>query len=86
MPEAGSPCPYHGASAICDRCPDRFTTDGHGFPHPAHGCGRQRLQHCPSCSEAVSREQWDAARRQCLRCAAEDAEATAAPAIDLRQP
>lgn len=78
----GLPCAYHGADAICDRCPQRFTTDGHGFPHPAHTKGRphvRRLQHCPSCGEAVTREQWDPfPRMQCLRCSTEDDEASAA--------
>lgn len=76
MPEAGLPCPYHGTDAICDRCPQRFTTDGHGFPHPSHAKrlgALRRLIHCPSCGEPVTRAEWNPfPALQCLRCSTED--------------
>lgn len=90
MGEPDLPCPYHGADAVCDRCPQRYGSDGQGFPHPrAVPAGVRRLRHCPSCGEIVSPEQWDArptgrkpfpklAPWQCLQCSTEDAEASAA--------
>jgi hypothetical protein len=86
MPEALLPCPYHGADAVCDRCPQRFTTDGAGFPSGVATRGLRRMRHCPACGELVTLEQWDRrpcgerpfpklTRWQCTRCSAEDDEA-----------
>jgi hypothetical protein len=82
---AALPCGYHGPDAACDRCPARYSTDCHGFPHPgAVPRGVRRLRHCPRCSELVTPEQWDTRPSgrgpfpklspwQCLQCSAEDA-------------
>jgi hypothetical protein len=75
MGEPDLPCGDHGPDAICDRCPARYTTDGHGFPHPKWARGRRRLQHCARCGEAVERDMWEPYPAMCCRrCAAEPTE------------
>lgn len=85
--DAPMPCGFHGPDAACDRCPARYETDGHGFPHPGVvPAGARRLRHCPRCKQLVSVEQWDmrpTGRKpfpkltpdRCLECTAEDDEA-----------
>lgn len=75
-------CQYHGAKAVCDRCPERYETDGHGFPHskyertaghPKGGAKHQhllrvRLRVCPGCDEPKTWVEWDLHRGECLIC------------------
>ncbi len=76
-------CTYHGNGAICDRCPERYSTDAHGFPHQRHERGpnhpknagpkaahllRALLRVCRSCDEAKTWSQWDRHRAECLAC------------------
>lgn len=98
LPQAVLPCACHGPDAACDRCPARYETDGHGFPHPGVvPRGSRRLRHCPRCRQLVSVEQWDmrpTGRKPfpkltpdcCLDCSARTEAAAAAPAASTATP
>lgn len=62
-------CRYHDMNAVCDKCPERYDTDGVGFPHPkAVAADKIRLQVCPSCKKAVDREHWNNIDWKCTAC------------------
>ena len=52
-------CTLHDATAVCDRCPEGFDTDGKGFPHPAVLKGRKALRVCRGCGQALPLERWN---------------------------
>lgn len=63
-------CPRHGPENICNLCPDRFTTDGWGFPHPHHAkrLGKVPLQLCERCATLVRKESWNVKAWCCKGC------------------
>jgi hypothetical protein len=52
-------CRYHGAHSVCDRCPERFGTDGRGFPHPSVRKGRAARRVCHGCGQAFLLDDWN---------------------------
>lgn len=61
-------CPWHGPENVCNRCPERFDTDGLGFPHPQECKGRVPLKECKRCAKLVAREDWIVATWCCRTC------------------
>lgn len=65
-----SRCRRHGPEHVCDRCPERYDTDGWGFVHPSLLKGRTPLQTCAGCRRLVTRAEWSLTAWRCTRCAA----------------
>jgi len=62
-------CRFHESDAVCNKCPERYSTDGLGFPHPkAVPNGVRRLQVCTTCKTAVDREHWNNIDWKCTTC------------------
>lgn len=62
-------CKYHDFDAVCDKCPERYDTDGVGFPHPkAVPADKRRLKHCKGCDTVVDREHWNNLDWKCTKC------------------
>lgn len=62
-------CPRHGPENVCNLCPDRFDTDGYGFPHRAVCKGRVPLKACKRCNMLVLKENWHLTEWCCKTCA-----------------
>ena len=63
-------CSYHGFDSVCDKCPEKYGTDGLGFPHSkAPGVkGLIRLKHCRPCDKVHDREHWNSMAWTCTTC------------------
>lgn len=66
-------CPHHDGAHVCSECPERFETDGAGFPHASACKGRIALKRCASCGRLVRRAHWDVRAWRCTDCVAESA-------------
>jgi hypothetical protein len=60
-------CVHHTAAFVCDRCPERYDTDGRGFVHRTLLAGRTPLRQCEICGECKPPAEWS--RGYWFRCA-----------------
>jgi hypothetical protein len=70
--ETPAVCPHHDAAHVCDRCPERFGTDGWGFVHRTLLKGRTALRRCRGCGTLKPRAEWGSIRQYflCRTCEA----------------
>ena len=61
-------CVHHTAAFVCDRCPERYDTDGRGFVHRQLLAGRVALRECRGCKQLKSKAEWSLV--DWFRCAA----------------
>jgi hypothetical protein len=51
-------CPLHDAAHVCDKCPERYDTNGQGFVHRQECKGRVALRGCHCCGALKPQPDW----------------------------